>query len=247
MVCRYAIVYLYHNVFITPGRQTVSLLSIIRMVSGHCSLLFMTFIISVVASYIFIKWAKKIQNDTGKIYPVFWITSAIIIGFTGITFLLTGMPLSWDIPVLKGFNFKGGMSIKPEFLALWLALSYYTACFIAEIVRAGILSVSKGQTEASYALGLKPNRTLHLVIVPQALRVIVPPLCSQYLNLTKNSSLAIAIGYMDITATLGGISLMQTGKEMETMLIVMAFYLVISLIISAFMNWFNQRIKLTER
>ena len=157
------------------------------------------------------------------------------------------MPVSWDIPVLKGFNFKGGMSIKPEFLALWLALSYYTACFIAEIVRAGILSVSKGQTEASYALGLKPNRTLHLVIVPQALRVIVPPLCSQYLNLTKNSSLAIAIGYMDITATLGGISLMQTGKEMETMLIVMVFYLVISLIISAFMNWFNQRIKLTER
>ncbi|MGB0361782.1 MAG: ABC transporter permease subunit, partial [bacterium] len=172
---------------------------------------------------------------------------AIIIGSTGITFLLTGIPLSWDIPVLKGFNFKGGMSVKPEFLALWLALSYYTACFIAEIVRAGILSVSKGQTEASYALGLKPNRTLHLVIVPQALRVIVPPLCSQYLNLTKNSSLAIAIGYMDITATLGGISLMQTGKEMETMLIVMAFYLVISLIISAFMNWFNQRIKLTER
>ena len=205
------------------------------------------FIMSVVASYIFIKWAKKIQNDTGKIYPVFWITSAFIIGSTGITFLLTGIPLSWDIPVLKGFNFKGGMSIKPEFLALWLALSYYTACFIAEIVRAGILSVSKGQTEASYALGLKPNRTLNLVIVPQALRVIVPPLCSQYLNLTKNSSLAIAIGYMDITATLGGISLMQTGKEMETMLIVMGFYLIVSLLISAFMNWFNKRIKLTER
>ena len=157
------------------------------------------------------------------------------------------MPLSWEIPVLKGFNFKGGMAVKPEFLALWLALSYYTACFIAEIVRAGILSVSYGQTEASYALGLKTNRTLQLVIVPQALRVIIPPLCSQFLNLTKNSSLAIAIGYMDITATLGGISLMQTGKEMETMLVVMAFYLVISLMISAFMNWFNQRIKLTER
>ncbi|MFL2773032.1 MAG: amino acid ABC transporter permease [bacterium] len=113
------------------------------------------FIISVVASYIFIKWAKKIQNDTGKIYPVFWITSAIIIGFTGITFLLTGMPLSWEVPVLKGFNFKGGVSIKPEFLALWLALSYYTACFIAEIVRAGILAVNKGQTEAAFALGFK--------------------------------------------------------------------------------------------
>ena len=217
------------------------------MFEAGAGLVGIVFIISLVASYIFIKWAKKIQNDTGKIYPVFWITSVIIIGSTGITFLLTGMPVSWDMPVLKGFNFKGGMSVKPEFLALWLALSYYTACFIAEIVRAGILSVSKGQTEASYALGLKPNRTLNLVIVPQALRVIVPPLCSQYLNLTKNSSLAIAIGYMDITATLGGISLMQTGKEMETMLIVMAFYLVISLIISAFMNWFNQRIKLTER
>ena len=181
------------------------------------------FIISVVASYIFIKWAKKIQNDTGKIYPVFWITSAIIIGFTGITFLLTG------------------------FLALWLALSYYTACFVAEIVRAGILAVNKGQTEAAFALGLKSNRSLQLIIIPQALRVMVPPLCSTYLNLTKNSSLAIAIGYMDITATLGGISLMQTGKEMETMLIVMGFYLIVSLLISAFMNWFNKRIKLTER
>ena len=205
------------------------------------------FIISVVSSYIFIKWAKKIQNDTGKIYPVFWITSAIIIGFTGITFLLTGMPLSWEVPVLKGFNFKGGVSIKPEFLALWLALSYYTACFVAEIVRAGILAVNKGQTEAAFALGLKSNRSLQLIIIPQALRVMVPPLCSTYLNLTKNSSLAIAIGYMDITATLGGISLMQTGKEMETMLIVMGFYLIVSLLISAFMNWFNKRIKLTER
>ena len=172
---------------------------------------------------------------------------AIIIALPGIAFVATGMPLSWDIPALKGFNFKGGMAIKPEFLALWLGLSYYTACFIAEIVRAGILAVSHGQTEAAHALGLKNDRTLQLIIIPQALRVIVPPLCSQYLNLTKNSSLAIAIGYMDITATLGGISLMQTGKEMETMIIVMGVYLVISLIISSFMNWFNQRIKLTER
>ncbi len=139
------------------------------------------------------------------------------------------------------------MALKPEFLALWLGLSYYTAAFIAEIVRAGITAVSHGQTEAAHALGLRPNRTLQLIIVPQALRIIVPPLCSQYLNLTKNSSLAIAIGYMDITATLGGISLMQTGKEMETMLIVMGIYLIISLLISSFMNWFNSRIKLTER
>jgi general L-amino acid transport system permease protein len=137
--------------------------------------------------------------------------------------------------------------LKPEFLALWLALSYYTSCFIAEIVRAGILAVSHGQTEASYALGLRPNRTLQLVILPQALRIIVPPLVSQYLNLTKNSSLAIAIGYMDVVATIGGISLMQTGKEVETMIIVLGTYLVLSLTISAFMNWFNRSIKLKER
>ena len=204
-------------------------------------------IIAIVCVILFKRWAKKVQNETGKIYPVFWISTAVIVGTTGIAFLATGMPLSWDMPVLKGFNFKGGMALKPEFLALWLALSYYTACFIAEIVRAGILAVSHGQTEAARAMGLRPNRTLQLIVIPQALRVIVPPLCSQYLNLTKNSSLAIAIGYMDITATLGGISLMQTGREMETMMIVMGFYLVISLTISAFMNWFNQRIKLTER
>ena len=139
------------------------------------------------------------------------------------------------------------MVILPEFMALWLALSLYTAAFIAEIVRAGILSVSHGQWEAASALGISRGRILNLVIIPQALRVIVPPLTSMYLNLTKNSSLAIAIGYMDIVATLGGISLMQTGKEMETMLLVIAIYLVISLAISAFMNWYNQRIKLVER
>jgi general L-amino acid transport system permease protein len=204
-------------------------------------------ILAIVVALVFRRWAKQVQNRTGKTYPIFWISAVIIIALPGIAFLAAGMPLSWDIPVLKGFNFKGGMAIKPEFLALCLGLSYYTACFIAEIVRAGILAVSHGQSEAAHALGLQNNRTLQLIIVPQALRVIVPPLCSQYLNLTKNSSLAIAIGYMDITATLGGISLMQTGKEMETMIIVMGVYLVISLTISSFMNWFNQRIKLTER
>jgi len=195
----------------------------------------------------FKRWAKRTQDQTGRIYPILWISLALLIVLPAIAFVATGMPLSWDVPALKGFNFKGGMAIKPEFLALWLALSYYTSCFIAEIVRAGILAVSHGQTEAAHALGLKSNRTLQLIIIPQALRIIVPPLCSQYLNLTKNSSLAIAIGYMDITATLGGISLMQTGKEMETMMIVMGVYLVISLTISSFMNWFNHRIKLTAR
>jgi len=204
-------------------------------------------LISIALAFLFRRWARRIQDHTGKIYPVLWISVGILIALPGIAFLAMGMPLSWDVPVLKGFNFKGGMAIKPEFLALWLGLSMYTACFIAEIVRAGIVAVSHGQSEAAFALGLRPNRTLQLIIIPQALRVIVPPLCSQYLNLTKNSSLAIAIGYMDITATLGGISLMQTGKEMETMLIVMGVYLLISLLISAFMNWFNHRIKLTER
>ena len=161
--------------------------------------------------------------------------------------VLTGVPLAWEIPALRGFNFQGGMVLRPEFLALWLALSFYTSAYIAEIVRAGILAIHWGQTEAAYALGLRPNRTLQLVVIPQALRVVVPPLTSQYLNLTKNSSLAIAIGYMDIVATIGGISLMQTGKEMESMIIVLSIYLCFSLVISSFMNWYNKKIKLVER
>ena len=204
-------------------------------------------VVAVIAAIVFRRWAKRVQDETGKIYPVFWICTGLIVGATGLAFLATGSPLTWDVPALKGFNFQGGMALKPEFLALWLALTYYTSCFIAEIVRAGILAVSHGQTEASYALGLRPNRTLQLVIIPQALRIIVPPLVSQYLNLTKNSSLAIAIGYMDVVATIGGISLMQTGKEVETMIIVLGAYLVMSLTISAFMNWFNRSIRFKER
>ncbi len=205
------------------------------------------FLISLVFVIFFVRWARKVQEETGRIYPVFLISVGAIVGLTGITFLIAGMPLSWAIPELKGFNFTGGMSIKPEFIALWLALSYYTSCFIAEIVRAGIMAVSHGQTEAAHALGLRPNRTLQLIVIPQALRVIVPPLASQYLNLTKNSSLAIAIGYMDIVATVGGITLMQTGKEMETMIVVLLCYLVISLLISGFMNWYNNKMALVER
>ena len=202
---------------------------------------------AIVAALAFRRWAKRVQDETGRIYPVFWICAGLVVGAPAVAFLAMGSPLSWDVPALKGFNFKGGMALKPEFLALWLALSYYTACFIAEIVRAGILAVSHGQTEAAHALGLRPNRTLQLVIIPQALRIIVPPLVSQYLNLTKNSSLAIAIGYMDVVATIGGISLMQTGKEVETMIIVLGVYLVFSLTISAFMNWFNRSIRFKER
>ena len=205
------------------------------------------FLISVTFVFFFRRWAKKVQDETGRVYPIIWISTGVIVGATAVAFFATGMPLSWSIPELRGFNFKGGLAIKPEFIALWLALSYYTSCFIAEIVRAGILAVSYGQTEAAAALGLTRNRTLQLIVIPQAIRVIVPPLASQYLNITKNSSLAIAIGYMDVVATVGGITLMQTGKEMETMIIVLLTYLVISLVISGFMNWFNKKTALVER
>ena len=204
-------------------------------------------LLAILIVFFFKRWAKKVQDSTGKIYPVFYISLAILIGLPLFTFFMAGSPMSIDMPALKGFNFKGGTSIKPEYIALTFALAYYTSCFIAEIVRGGILAISKGQTEAAHGLGLRPNRTLQLVVVPQALRVIIPPLCSQYLNLTKNSSLAIAIGYMDVVATIGGISLMQTGKEMETMIIVLLTYLFFSLVISAFMNWFNRKMALVER
>jgi len=205
------------------------------------------FLAAIVFAFFFKRWAKARLDATGKPLPVFWIISGTIIGLPLLVYFLAGAPLGWDTPALKGFNFRGGMVVRPEFLALWLALSLYTSAFIAEIVRAGILAINKGQWEASSALGVSRSRTLNLIVIPQALRIIVPPLTSQYLNLTKNSSLAIAIGYMDVVATLGGISLMQTGKEMETMMLVILFYLVVSLLISAFMNWYNKRIKLVER
>ena len=202
---------------------------------------------AITAVVAFVIWERKHQDKTGIKYPSFTISTAIIIGLPLLTYFISGSPLSWEIPAIKGFNFKGGSSIKPEYIALTFALAYYTACFIAEIVRAGILAVSGGQSEASHALGLSHGNTLRLVVIPQALRVIIPPLASQYLNLTKNSSLAIAIGYMDVVATIGGISLMQTGREMETMIFVLLTYLIISLIISAFMNWFNKRMSIVER
>jgi general L-amino acid transport system permease protein len=205
------------------------------------------FAVAVLISFIFARWAKAQQNATGKIYPVISISLALLVGLPLVAYFLSGQPLSFESPEMKGFNFKGGMVIKPEFAALWWALSIYTAAFIAEIVRAGIQAITHGQTEAAYALGLRPNRTLRLIIIPQALRVIVPPLTSQYLNLTKNSSLAIAIGYMDIVATLGGITLNQTGKEMECMMLVLFIYLCFSITISLFMNWYNRRIALVER
>ena len=193
------------------------------------------------------RYARRLQDETGEISPVGLVSLGAIFGLPIIAYLVAGMPLDWSLPEHRGFNFQGGLVLRPEFTALWLSLSLYTAAFIAEIVRAGIEAVSHGQTEAAYALGLRRGRTLRLVVVPQALRVIVPPLTSEYLNLTKNSSLAIAIGYMDIVATIGGITLNQTGREMETMIIVLLLYLSFSLLISLFMNWYNKRIALVER
>ena len=205
------------------------------------------FLLSIVAMFVFRRWARKRQEATGQILPVLRISLAIFFLPTLLAFFALGMPITLDYPELKGFNFAGGVFMRDSLIGLWLALSLYTGAFTAEIVRSGILSVSKGQSEAAFALGLRPNRTMNLVVLPQALRVIVPPLISQYLNLTKNSSLAIAVGYMDVTGTLGGISMNQTGKEMECILLLMGFYLVASLSISSVMNWYNERVKLRER
>ena len=208
---------------------------------------YLCFVIALIFSVLFNKYAKKKQELTGVQYPVFWINIAVIIILPSLAFFLSGLPLTFEIPVLKGFNFRGGLHMSPELAALTFALGIYTAAFIAEIVRAGILAIDKGQREAAESIGLKPSKVMNLVILPQARRVIIPPLTSQYLNLTKNSSLAIAIGYMDLVATLGGISLNQTGREMETMVIVMLIYLSVSLSISAFMNWYNSKVKLVGR
>ncbi|WP_416896895.1 MAG: amino acid ABC transporter permease [Minwuia sp.] len=214
---------------------------------GGSTFVVIVFLLSLVGISIFGRYAAKRQEATGQILPVFRIKLAIFFVPTLLVFFILGMPISLEYPELKGFNFQGGVFMRDSLIGLWLALSIYTGAFTAEIVRAGILSVSKGQTEASFALGLRPNRTMNLIILPQALRVIVPPLISQYLNLTKNSSLAIAVGYMDATGTLGGITLNQTGREMECILLLMAFYLAVSLLISAVMNVYNERVKLKER
>jgi general L-amino acid transport system permease protein len=171
----------------------------------------------------------------------------MLIGLPLLAFYVAGKPLAWELPELRGFNFQGGIAVIPELAALLLALSIYTAAFIAEIVRSGILAVPKGQTEAAYALGLRPGQTLRLVIIPQALRVIIPPLTSQYLNLLKNSSLATAIGYPDLVSVFAGTTLNQTGQAVEVIAMTMAVYLFLSLLISLIMNWYNKRIALVER
>ena len=205
------------------------------------------FILSLIAVLFYRRYARKTLFDHGLILPVLWPSLAILFVPTLAMFFLLGSPIGLEYPALKGFNFKGGIWARGSLLSLWFALSIYTGAFIAENVRAGIQAVSKGQSEAAASLGLRPGRIMNLVILPQALRVIIPPLISNYLNLTKNSSLAIAVGYMDVTGTLGGITLNQTGRAIETILLLMAFYLTISLGISAIMNVYNNSIKLKGR
>jgi general L-amino acid transport system permease protein len=203
-------------------------------------------VVAIAMTWFVARSARKRQEATGQQFPVFWTGLALIIGLPLIAFAASGFPLTFQFPVLGTFNLTGGFQVKPEFLALYLALSFYTASFIAEIVRAGILGVSRGQAEAASALGLRSGPTLRLVIVPQALRIIIPPLTSQYLNLTKNSSLAVAIGYPDLVS-IGGTVLNQTAQAIEVVAIWMVVYLGLSLLTSAFMNWFNARMALVER
>lgn len=189
--------------------------------------------------------ATRVQEATG-VRPVTWWKSLLVL-LVPPGGLLVALGFHLSFPELAGFNFKGGIIVSNALMSLWLALTLYTAAFIAEIVRAGIMAIAKGQTEAAYALGLRPGRTMKLVILPQALRVIIPPLISQFLNLTKNSSLAIAVSYMDLRGTLGGITLNQTGRELESILLMMLIYLVLSLLISSVMNVYNNAVKLKER
>lgn len=208
---------------------------------------YVSILVGIVAAVVLARWAKRRQMATGQAFPTIRAVLGLVIGLPLAALLLTGVPFAPQYPELTGFNFQGGTAIRPEFLALLLGLSLYTAAFIAEIVRAGILAVSKGQTEAAYSLGIRPNTTMRLVIIPQALRVIIPPLTSQYLNLTKNSSLAIAVGYPDLVSVFAGTVGNQTGQAVEVIAMTMLVYITLSLLTSAFMNWFNARVALVER
>ena len=203
-------------------------------------------IVAVIIIFFIKKWAKKRQDLTGKAFPLVYTSIALILGMPFACWLIGGAPTEMSVPALKGFNFKGGLSISPEFAALLLGLVLYTAAFVAEVVRAGIQSVAKGQTEAAMAIGLKPGRVLNLIILPQALRVIIPPLTSQMLNLTKNSSLAVAIGYPDFVSV-AGTAINQTGQAIEGVMLIMIVYLIFSLSTSVFMNWYNKKMAIVER
>jgi general L-amino acid transport system permease protein len=215
---------------------------------SHSAHIYMTiaFVVGCLIVHVLRRWAKKRQEKTGQPFPVFRVSIVIIIGLPLLAWWLGGAPTAMSIPKLKGFNFQGGMSLSPEFAALLLGLVLYTAAFVAEVVRAGIQAVSHGQTEAAMSIGLKPGQILSLVILPQALRVIIPPLTSQMLSLTKNSSLAVAIGYPDFVSVCGT-AINQTGQAIEGVAMIMMVYLFFSLTTSAFMNWYNKKTALVER
>lgn len=204
------------------------------------------FVCVCIIAYVLRVVMTKRQERTGQAFPIFWTSVALLLGVPLMAWWLGGAPTQLSVPALKGFNFQGGKSVSPEFTALLLGLVMYTSAFVAEIVRAGIQSVSRGQTEAAMSIGLKPGQILSLVILPQALRVIIPPLTSQLLNLTKNSSLAIAIGFPDFVSV-AGTTINQTGQAIEGVLLIMIVYLCFSLSTSAFMNWYNKKIALVER
>jgi general L-amino acid transport system permease protein len=214
--------------------------------SGFAAVL-VAFAVGVVGSIAFRSWARRRQEKTGEQAPVFLVTLGLVVVLPLIVFMLAGSPVSLLYPEKGRFNISGGIEILPEFAALLLGLVVYTASFIAEVVRAGILSVARGQTEAAYSLGMRPGPTLRLVVIPQAMRVIIPPLTSQYLNLTKNSSLAVAIGYPDLVQIFTGTVLNQTGQAVEVVAVTMAVYLTISLATSGVMNWYNRRKAIVER
>ena len=203
-------------------------------------------VIGIAAAVGISRWARRRQMATGQQFPSGRVGLALVVGLPLIASLALGNPISWTVPELKGFNFQGGMVLQPELTAVVIGISAYTASFIAEIVRGGILAVSHGQTEAAYALGFRPGTTLRLVIIPQSLRIIVPPMTSQYLNVVKNTTLVSAIAYPDLYSIIGT-SLNQTGRPVENIAIMMAFFLTISILISLFMNWYNARVRLVER
>jgi general L-amino acid transport system permease protein len=204
-------------------------------------------IAAIIAVVLLRRWAHKRQELTGQQFPVFWVSLATLVGLPMIIYLVTGAPLDWEIPELRGFNYQGGLRLPPAFLALLVALTIYHSAHMAEAVRAGIQSVHKGQTEAAHALGLTPGRTMQLVIIPQAMRAVVPPMISLWMNVVKNSSLAVAIGYSDIVALFMQTALNQSGYAVEIVGMTMAFYMTVSLTISSLLNVYNKRVQLRER
>jgi general L-amino acid transport system permease protein len=204
-------------------------------------------LIAVAAVAVLGRWAKRRREASGQPFPTLLVSLGILIGLPLLVYMALGAPVSFEYPEMGRFRLTGGLTLVPEFVALLTGLTIYTAAFIGEIVRAGVMAVSHGQIEAASALGLRPAQTLRFVVIPQALRVIIPPLTSQYLNLTKNSSLAVAIGYPDLVSIVAGTTLNQTGQAVEAIAMTMAVYLTLSLLISLFMNWYNRRIALVER